>query len=197
MKNYSYDYEWDVEYCYPDSNVLKNKLNITNAEDLAVAEREITSIKLAYAKQNIIEGDFDFSHLRKIHKFLFEDIYEWAGEYRHVNISKGNQFCLCQNLEAYADTIFACLKKDNYLKNCDNVPERLAYYLSEINVLHPFREGNGRAQRLFIEYLALNSCYRVDFSSVSPEEMIVASAEAFACEYDKINEMFERITTKL
>ena len=197
MKNYSYDYEWDVEYCYPDSNVLKNKLNITNAEALAVAEREITSIKLAYAKQNIIDGDFDFSHLKKIHKFLFEDIYEWAGEYRHVNISKGNQFCLWQNLESYADNVFASLEKENYLKKCDNIAEKLAYYLSEINVLHPFREGNGRTQRLFIEYLALNAGYRVDFSSVTPEEMIVASAESFACEYDKINAMFERITTKL
>ena len=197
MKNYSYDYEWDVEYCYPDSNVLKNKLNITNSEDLAIAEREITSIKLAYAKQNIIEGDFDFSHLKKIHKFLFEDIYEWAGEIRYVNISKGNQFCLWQNLESYVDTVFSSLKKENYLKNCNNIAERLAYYLSEINVLHPFREGNGRTQRLFIEYLALNAGYRVDFSSVSPEEMIIASAESFACEYDKINEMFKRITTKL
>ncbi len=197
MKNYTYDYEWDIEYCYPDSNVLKNKLNITKAEDLAVAEREITSIKLAYAKQNIIDGNFDFSHLKKIHKFLFEDIYEWAGEYRHVNIAKGNQFCLWQNLESYANTIFETLKNENYLKNSDNVPERLAYYLSEINVLHPFREGNGRTQRLFIEYLALNAGYKVDFSTVTPEEMIVASAEAFACEYEKINDMFERITTKL
>jgi len=89
------------------------------------------------------------------------------------------------------------LKKENCLKNCDNIPERLAYYLSEINVLHPFREGNGRTQRLFIEYLALNAGYKVDFSSVTPEEMIVASAESFACKYDKINAMFERITTKL
>ena len=71
------------------------------------------------------------------------------------------------------------------------------YCYPDSNVLHPFREGNGRTQRLFIEYLALNAGYRVDFSSVTLEEMIVASAESFACEYDKINEMFERITTKL
>lgn len=71
MKNYSYDYEWDVEYCYPDSNVLINKLNITNNDDLSVAEREITSIKLAYAKQNRIKGNFDLKHMQKIHKFLF------------------------------------------------------------------------------------------------------------------------------
>ena len=197
MKNYSYDYEWDVEYCYLDSNVLINKLNITNNDDLSVAEREITSIKLAYAKQNRIKGNFDLKHMQKIHKFLFEDIYSWAGKLRHVNISKGNQFCLAQNLERYAEDVFLKLKAENYLVNSENVPERLAYYLSEINVLHPFREGNGRTQRLFIEYLALNAGYRVDFSDVTPEEMIIASAESFACNYEKINSMFERITHKI
>lgn len=197
MKNYSYDYEWDIEYCYQDSNVLINKLNITNNDDLSVAEREITSIKLAYAKQNRIKGNYDLEHLQKIHRFLFEDIYEWAGKLRHVNIAKGNQFCLAQNLESYSESIFSKLKAENYLVNAENVPERLAYYLSEINVLHPFREGNGRTQRLFIEYLALNAGYRVDFSDVTPEEMIVASAESFACNYEKINSMFERITEKL
>lgn len=57
MKNYSYDYEWDKEYCYSDSNVLINKLNIKNSDDLSVAEREITAVKLAYAKQNAIKGN--------------------------------------------------------------------------------------------------------------------------------------------
>ena len=63
-------------------------------------------------------------------------------------------------------------------------------------MLHPFREGNDRTQRLFIEYLADHAGYKVDFSDVTPDEMIVASAEFFARDYDKINAMFERITTK-
>lgn len=93
---------------------------------------------------------------------------------------------------------FGKLKAEKYLKDSapEIIPERLAFYLSEINVLHPFREGNGRTQRLFIEYLADNAGYTVDFSNVSNIEMIVASAEAFACEYDKMNEMFRRITSK-
>ena len=197
MKNYTYDYEWDIKYCYPDSNVLINKLNITDAQALAIAEREITSVKLAYAKLNPVKGNFDLKHLQDIHRFLFEDIYPWAGELRQVNIAKGNQFCLFHNLEMYSDSIFSKLKKENYLIECGNLPHRLAYYLSEINVLHPFREGNGRTQRLFIEYLADNAGATVDFSDVSPEEMIVASAESFACEYEKINAMFERITKQM
>ncbi len=194
---YRYEYEWDQEYCYPGSDVLINKFGIKTHEELLAAEREITSLKIAMAKAEPIRGNFDLEHLKRIHRFVFEDIYFWAGELRHVDISKGNQFCLCQNIERYAASIFAELKAEHYLldDNC-NTAHRLAYYLSEINVLHPFREGNGRTQRLFIEYLADHAGYKVDFSSVTADEMIKASAESFARDYNRINAMFERITTK-
>ena len=198
FRKYSYDYEWDEEYCYHDSHVLINRLGITDSEALSAAEREITSLKLALAMQKPIKGCFDLQHLQKIHKYIFEDVYAWAGKLRHVNIAKGNQFCLAQNLEEYAGSIFGKLEREHYLIDAgDTIPYRLAYYLSEINVLHPFREGNGRTQRLFIMYLAGAAGYTVDFSDVTPEEMIAASAESFACEYDKINTMFERITVPI
>lgn len=79
----------------------------------------------------------------------------------------------------------------------DEVPLRLAYYLSEINVLHPFREGNGRTQRLFIDYLAENAGYSVDFSQVTDKQMIEASAASFLCDYNKMNEIFTAITEPL
>jgi len=71
-----YSYEWDHKYCYPHSNVLINKLRIRDAEKLRIAEIEITSLRIANAKLNLIRGDFDLLHLRTIHKY----IYEWAGE---------------------------------------------------------------------------------------------------------------------
>lgn len=198
MYDYSYSYEWDREYCYPDSNVLVNKLNIKNADALHTAEREITSLRLAAAKMQPIKGKFDMKHLQKIHGYLFGDIYGWAGKLRHVDIAKGNQFCLAMNLDTYGSNLFKKLEKEHYLINSkENVPHRLAYYLSEINVLHPFREGNGRTQRLFIEYLASVAGYRVDFSQVTAEEMIIASADSFACDYESINRMFDRITTPI
>ncbi len=195
-EDYNYDYAYDARYCYPNSNVLINKLHITEKDALSVAEREITALRIAKAKLEPIKGNFDFAHLKAIHQYVFSDIFSWAGEVRSVNIAKGNQFCLCEHIAAYADDLFGKLKAENFLAEAppDAMPERLAYYLSEINVLHPFREGNGRAQRLFIEYLADHAGYHVDFSDVSDMEMIVASAEAFACEYDKMNRMFRRIT---
>lgn len=196
--DYSYSYEWDQEYCYPNSNVLINKLNIQDADSLRTAEREITSLRLAAAKVQPIKGKFDLQHLRKIHAYLFGDIYDWAGKLRHVNIAKGNQFCLAMNLDTYGTNLFRKLKQERYLIGTSEfVPHKLAYYFSEINVLHPFREGNGRTQRLFIEYLASVCGYRVDFSRVSTEEMLVASADSFACDYESINRMFERITTPI
>ena len=198
FRKYSYEYAWDEEYCYPNSHVLINRFGIADSEALSAAEREITSLKLAMAMQKPIKGCFDLQHLQKIHKYIFGDVYMWAGKLRHVNIAKGNQFCLAQNLEQYAGSIFGKLEREHYLINAgDTIPYRLAYYLSEINVLHPFREGNGRTQRLFIMYLAGIAGYAVDFSDVMPEEMIAASAESFTCEYDRINAMFERITVPI
>lgn len=198
MRDYSYSYEWDREYCYPNSSVLINKLNIWNEDALHTAEREITSLRLAAAKAQPIKGKLNMGHLQKIHAYLFGDIYDWAGKLRHVNIAKGNQFCLAMNLDIYGSNLFQKLEEEHYLiGTTERIPQRLSYYFSEINVLHPFREGNGRTQRLFIEYLASVAGYRVDFSSVSPEEMISASADSFACEYESINRMFERITTPI
>ena len=198
MRDYSYAYEWDQEYCYPNSNVLINKLNIQNADALHTAEREITSLRLAAAKMQPVKGKFDLRHLQKIHAYLFGDIYGWAGKLRHVNIAKGNQFCLAMNLETYGGNLFRKLEQERYLiGSTEFIPHRLAYYFSEINVLHPFREGNGRTQRLFIEYLASAAGFCVDFSQVSTEEMMIASADSFACDYESINRMFERITTPI
>lgn len=199
MSGYDYEYEWDSKYCYPNSFVLKNKLNIRDAAELSEAERRVTALNLLEIKEKPVRGQFDLKHLRDIHKAIFKEIYTWAGQLRTVDIAKGNQFCLSQHIDTYASGIFTKLKSESFLENTESrkIPERLTYYLSEINVLHPFREGNGRAQRVFIEYLALTAGFHVDFSTVSAKEMIEASALSFAREYDSMTEMFRRIITPI
>ena len=93
-------------------------------------------MKILYFKKNPIAGKFDFNHLKEIHRAIFSDIFIWAGKSRNVNIAKGNMFCLSQHLDSYASSIFEKLKSENYLLEIprENVPKRLAYYLSEINV---------------------------------------------------------------
>ena len=83
----------DNQYCYPGSIVLKNKLNITDVRELSGAEKELTAIRLYELQENPIKGKFDFAHLRAIHKYIFQDLYQWAGKIRTVEIGKGNLFC--------------------------------------------------------------------------------------------------------
>ena len=198
MKDYYYEFEQDSIYCYPDSFVLKNKLNITDGDLLEEAERNITALRILALRKNPPAGVMDFRYLRRLHKEIFGDIYTWAGEVRNVNINKGTMFCSHLFITQQAEYIFSRLKKENYLQKCseEEMPLLLSYYLSEINALHPFREGNGRTQRLFIEILAERAGYEVDFSNVTAEEMIQASADSFLMKYEKMDRIMFRIVKK-
>jgi cell filamentation protein len=195
QENYKYQYTWDSKYCYPDSQVLKNKLNIRDAELLQNIERDITSIAVQELMEYPIQGNFDLDHLKAINRALFQDIYSWAGELRTVNISKGSSFCNWPYIESNARALFSELKQEEYLQDTDEseLPQRLAYYFSEINAIHPFREGNGRTQRLFIEYLANALGYHLQFSLISTEQMIIASVESFNGNMNHLEELFYRV----
>jgi cell filamentation protein len=197
-RQYQYDYEWDSSYCYPHSFILKNKLDIRDGMLLSEAERKLTALRIFTLQSKLVKGNFDLKHLQAIHRFIFQDVYLWAGNLRTVNIAKGNQFCNCRYIGSGSKPIFDKLRtEDHFLIGAEpeQIPEKLAYYLSEINVIHPFREGNGRAQRVFIQYLAQVAGYHVDFTEVSATEMIEASVQAFNCDYRKMTAMFHRITT--
>lgn len=181
------DSGFDKTYCYPDTNVLKNKFDIRDKEELQKIERKQTSMRIIELKSgNEIPGNFDIIHLKAIHRHIFQDIYEWAGEFRTVNIAKSNMFCNVQFMEEQLGSIFRELHKENCLENVtdrEELGKRLGYYISEINAVHPFREGNGRTQRAFIEELAKNAGYSLDYSKISAKEMIKASIASFNCEY--------------
>ena len=143
-------YDADDTYCYPGSDVLRNKAELTDANELDAYEGELSTLRSLEILEKPIEGQFDLAHLQKIHLALFQDIYDWAGEIRTVDISRGNsRFANVRFIESAAHEIFNRLARENWLKHLDPnaLSERLAHYLSEINALHPFREGNGRAGR--------------------------------------------------
>lgn len=197
--SHEYSYERDIHYCYENSNVLRNKLGITDAGTLRTAEREIVAIRVLEAERTPVRGKLDFKHLCDIHRYIFSDIFKWAGKLRTVNISKGNPFCNAGVLGVFGEELFGKLKAERYLLDTprERIVERLAHYLSEINVLHPFREGNGRAQRLFVEYLALVAGYRVDFTDVTAAEMIGASVRAFDRDETLMRDILDRIITPI
>ena len=175
----------DRIYCYPDSDVLKNKMGVRDSERLSQLERRLTMLRLLELIDKPIRGKFDLKHLQAIHKYIFQDVYEWAGEIRKVDIAKGNIFCNVRFLPGQAAEIFGKLKEEDYLQGLEeeDIIGRLAYYFSEINALHPFREGNGRSQREFIRCLALHNGYVLNFANASKEEMMKASEDSFLCDY--------------
>ena len=190
----SYEYERDDYYCYPNSSVLKNKLGIMNDKLLTQAERKITALKLAELEHNPISGELNFDYLRKIHRFLFGDIYEWAGENRKIDISRGNIFCMHEIIDVCMNQLMDELKAEGFLNSLDrnDVLKRLAYYLGEMNTIHPFREGNGRAQRAFIRELATRNSIRLVFDKITPKEMIEASDKTFHHEYEMMESLLKR-----
>lgn len=189
----------DTKYCYPNSDVLINKLDIQDIDKLKTFERKLTMLRIMELIDNPLKGNFDFEHLKAIHGFIFQDIYDWAGKVRTVDISKGHMFCNVKFIEIQADEIFAKLKKDKFLAGLseEEFCKRLAFYFAEINALHPFREGNGRSQREFIRALAIKNGYRIHFDKISEEQMLNASAESFLGRYEQIESIFSSCITKI
>lgn len=168
-------------YCYPGTDILINKLDIHDSNKLFNLEKQIVLAKSYILRQNINNYGFDKNHFINIHKFLFEDIYPFAGKFRTENISKGYfTFASWEFIESELDRLLNQLKKENYLANLDkeNLSKRLAYYLSELNVLHPFREGNGRTIREFIRQLAYKNGYLLDLRKTTPEEIFNACVKS-------------------
>ena len=164
-------------YCYPNSDVLKNKFNIHDNKLLEKIERKIVLAKLYELRQNKQIGKFDIRHLISIHKYLFEDIYPFAGLLRTENIAKGNfSFAEWEYIESELNKLLNNLENENYLKDLEKETfiKKLSYYMAELNVLHPFREGNGRTIREFIRQLAFINGYVLDMQNIEPKNMLQA-----------------------
>ncbi len=198
---YRYEYEDNGQYCYPHTHILKNKLNIMDKDELFKAEQELSSARYFELCQRPIPGDFSLDHLCAIHRYMFQDIYEWAGKIRTVDISKGTIFCLTQFIEIEFKKIQDWIISNNYLKDVTDKGEmakKLAYLIGEINMIHPFREGNGRAQRVFIEYICKNSNhFDIDFSKTTKNDMILASKESAILNYEPFEELLYKCLVDL
>ena len=175
-------YDADDVYCIPGTAVLKNKAGITDQDQLDEYEGDFTAIRLLELTQNPVEGSFDLAHLCKIHQYLFQDVYEWAGEVRSVDIIRGeSRFCNVRHIQSYSNTVFSAIAAEKFLVNLEPkvFANRLAHYLSEINAIHPFREGNGRVQRLFISQLAEHAGYSLDYSALDQAVLYPVMQESF------------------
>lgn len=169
-------------YVYPGTDVLINKEGLKDAAALEKAEANYFAVGSYELTNSPIKGNYDFKHLQQIHARLFGDLYEWAGNPRTVDISKGtSRFAHHQFIESSANQLLRQLQKENYLKglDADQISNRAAHYLGELNAIHPFREGNGRATRHFIGQLVKEAGYHIQWENITQKQMTNAAILSF------------------
>ena len=184
---------------YENSDVPINKLDIKDSQLIHELEREL--LLNAYEHFHIKLSDdtlFDASYFREVHQLLFSELYVWAGTFRSVNISKGeSMFCPYINLDSFSKGIFTQLAKENYLRDFEALSDReilakrLAYYMCELIVLHPFNEGNGRALRLFFDMIVTYNGYDyIDYAETLQDDgFISASIDCMQAECIKMEKI--------
>jgi cell filamentation protein len=175
----------DPAYCYPpDFTVLRNKLGIRDSRELDRWEAEFVIQRIA---QGVPTGNFDLAHLKAIHRHLFQDLYEWAGEVRTVEISKGaHQFQFRRFIETGMTDVHRRLMQRNFLRRLDSAAfaSEAANILGDVNYVHPFREGNGRTQLLYLEQLASQAAHPLDLTAIERSAWQAASREAHFGKYE-------------
>lgn len=174
-----YDESAKDPYVDEETGILKNLLGCRTEDELSLKERELSYLRQTELWLHPVEPTFDLAHLQAIHRHLFQDVYSWAGRLRTIDISRdGTLFAPHSRIEPYAQTVFAHLAAERHTLAAVDLAGRLARYLGEINAMHPFREGNGRTQRIFIDQLAKENGNTILWSRCSQQEMIDASVAA-------------------
>jgi cell filamentation protein len=160
---------------------------------LAQAERDLSEV--AAESIDFAPPPYSLSYLQAIHRRLFSDLYDWAGELRTVDISKDDtHFCVTSRIEPEANKLFKVLADANWFQDLDrtNLINASAELFGDLNVVHPFREGNGRAQRILFEHIIVNAGYEISWWPVEPGEWIQANIDAVGCDYAGLVRVFER-----
>lgn len=139
--------------CYPGTTVLVNRFDLKEQEELDLVEAYLVTAKAAQWEEAPQCETFDFEHYKAIHRHLFSDLYEWAGSIRTIDISKkGTRFCPAEQIERVGNAIFRRLQENDFLRERDHTSfvDGMLDIHERTNEWHPFREGNGRTQRVFL-----------------------------------------------
>jgi len=159
------------------TNIPKNKANIKDKESLKDFEEMHFSIK----SLNPPEGDFSSNHLKKIHKHLLEDVYDWAGEYRNFPTARGESaFCRPEFIKQETDKITKAIDISELKKLREKeFVKKLAHTIGELNAIHPFLDGNGRAIRIYAQQIAKAAEYELNIEKIREKPWNQASIESF------------------
>ncbi len=171
---------FDDPYCYKGTFVLKNRAGIRDAATLEAFELEMTTLR---AEEPLPDGRFGEAHYCKVHHHLFQDVYPWAGRYRTVRTGKdGNWFCYPEHIGKFMAQAFAKLHHSAFQPGAEATAfiDAAADFLAELNAVHPFREGNGRAQLAFLHLVALHAGHPLRLDQVKRDAFLPAMIASFA-----------------
>jgi cell filamentation protein len=171
-------------YVYPGTHVLRNHFGITDPRKLDRIERRLATQRVA---EGIPTGAFDLTHLKAIHHHLFQDVYDWAGEVRTVEISKsGSQFQFCRFIETGMADVHRRLEASDYLHGLsrEDFATQAGQIIGDVNYVHPFREGNGRTQLQYLKQLAQQAGRDIDLTRFDPAQWLEASKAAYLGNYE-------------
>lgn len=178
----------DTRYCYPpDYTVLINKFDLRDANQLERVERRFV---VQRSLEDIPTGDFDFKHLQAIHRHLFQDIYDWAGDIRETEISKGgSQFQFRQYIETGMADVHRRIRSHAYLKNLSPAAfaDLAGEIIGDINYVHPFREGNGRTQMHYLKQFCAHAGHAIDLTRIEKHAWMDASRQAHLGDYQPMS----------
>lgn len=169
---------------YPGTDVLVNKFGVRDSEIAKAIEYKFASVRELELSESPIRGKFDVRHLQKIHKHIFQDVYEWAGQFREVDFAKKNSKTGLINkftpkivLDLKIEDFDRLIKDKNQLKNLNKSEfvDHLAVIHSKLNELHPFREGNGRSTRIFLSQLSREAGFELNLEKIDKDRWNFAS----------------------
>ncbi len=171
---------FDDPYPYRGTTVLKNRARLRDPDLLEAFELEMTALR---AEEPLPAGRFDPSHYRAIHRHMFRDVYAWAGRYRTVRTTKANAtFCFPEHIERSMDVLFRRLVGPPFTSG--GSPEAFdaaaADFMAELNAIHPFREGNGRTQLIFLHLIAARAGHPIEVGRVRRATFLPAMIASFA-----------------
>lgn len=183
-------------YLNPDTGILANIPGLETQGELDRFEEILFQANFEEATlyaQNLV--DFNLDAWKVIHRICFSDVYQWAGETRTVRISKGTTvFAYPEHIESESSRIFAEL--NNLLVTEKLTLDKAAELFADINVLHPFREGNGRTQRILFSDVLRRIGYLVDYNLTSQDEMIEAMIHGYSANYEPIKRLMHKVSLK-
>ena len=166
-------------YCYAGTTVLKNIPNLRKQNALDAFETVSTAQR---AEEPLPAGRLSVTHYQAIHHHLFQDVYVWVGKFRTVRIAKdGSAFCYPEHIGKEMADLFGDLREAHYLRglSAKEFSNAAAHFLTTLNAIHPFREGNGRTQTTFLALLADQAGHGLDLERLKPTTFLKAMVASF------------------